>query len=138
MNMIVPVRAAGALLLGLAVLNVFVPRRFNWKAELARVSPLNRQIFSVHAGFIVLILLLMGVLSAFYGEALLAPSPLSRLVLGGLALFWLVRLFTQWFVYDASLWRGHRFNTAMHILFSIFWLYLTAVYAAALWLQLKA
>lgn len=138
MNMSTPVRIAGGLLLGLAVLNVFVPRRFNWRAELTRVSPLNRQIFLVHAGFIVLILILMGVLSAFYSAALLDPSPLSRLVLGGLALFWLVRLFTQWFVYDASLWRGNRFNTGMHWLFTLFWLYLTAVYAAALWQQLDS
>ena len=131
------IKIAGALLLVLAFVNLFLPGRLDWKHDLAKLSLINRQIFRVHAFFIVLILVLMGLLSAFFAPALLSPSPLSRLVLGGLALFWFARLITQWFVYDASLWRGNRFNTWLHVIFSLLWLYLTAVYAAALWLQLN-
>ena len=136
MIMLLPVRVAGVLLLALALLNVFVPKRFGWKEELAKVSLLNRQIFQVHAFFIVLTLVMMGVLSLFFAPALLSPSPLSRLVLGGLALFWLVRLIIQWCVYDSSLWHRNPFNTFMHFAFTLLWIIFIAVYGTALWLQL--
>ena len=73
-----------------------------------------------------------GSLSLLAPDTLLEPSRLSRLVLSGIATFWGLRLLCQWFVYDASLWRGQRFNTVMHALFSLLWLYLTAVYGGAL------
>lgn len=55
-------RICGSFLLGLFVLNFFVPKRFNWAEELPRLSLLNRRIMQVHAIFIALILLMMGLL----------------------------------------------------------------------------
>jgi hypothetical protein len=125
-------RIAGALQIALALLHLAFPRRFRWHEELARLSPLNRQIFHVHTIFICVVLVMIGALSLLAPEALLERSRLSRLVLGGFAGFWGLRLLCQWFVYDAGLWRGHAFNTAVHGLFSLLWLYLTAVYVGAL------
>ncbi len=121
-------RIAGALQILLALLHLAFPRRFQWKEELARLSPLNRQIFMVHTFFICVVLVLFGALSLLAPETLLEPTRLARLVLGGIATFWGLRLLCQWFVYDASLWRGQRFNTVMHVLFTLLWLYLTVVY----------
>jgi hypothetical protein len=42
----------------------------------------------------------------------------------------------QWFFYSPAIWRGHRFNTVMHAVFSITWVYVTATFAAALWSNL--
>ena len=39
----------------------------------------------------------------------------------------------QWCFYSPAIWRGHRFNTVMHYLFSVTWIYVTAVFAVALW-----
>jgi hypothetical protein len=135
--LIILVRLSGAFLLILASLNLLLPMHLEWKNDLAKLSLINRQIFLVHAFFIVLILVMMSVLSLFFAPALLDPSPLSRLALGGLTLFWLTRLVIQWFVYDASLWRGNRFNTFMHISFTLLWCFFTAVYGSSLWLQLN-
>jgi len=125
-------RLGGVLLLGLFVLNFFVPRKFNWAEELPRLSLLNRRIFQVHAIFIALILLLMGLLMVALPRELLAPQPLARAVCAGLALFWLVRLWMQWFLYDAVLWRGKPFETVMHFAFTGLWIFLTATLSAAL------
>ena len=125
-------RLAGGLLLGLFVLNFFVPRRFDWATELPRLSLINRRIVQVHAVFIALTLLMMGLLLVLLPHALLEPTPLARAVLGGLTAFWGLRVYMQWFVYDQSLWRGKRFETAMHALFTGLWVYLTATFAAAL------
>jgi hypothetical protein len=137
MTLLVLLRVAGALLLVLAASHALFPKRLGWNEDLARLTPLNRQVFLVHTFFIVLVVSMMGVLSLAFAELLVAPSPLARFVLAGLTLFWAVRLFVQWFVYDASLWRGDRFNTMVHVVFSILWTYLTAVYGAALWTQLR-
>lgn len=125
-------RLAGALQLALAALHLDFPRRFDWKHELPRLSRLNRQIFVVHTIFIAIVLLMFGGLSLFGSSAFLQPTPLSRLVLGGIAAFWALRLVFQWFVYDSRLWRGNAFNTRVHVLFSVLYLYLSAVYAGVL------
>ena len=125
-------RIAGALQIALALLHVTFPRRFRWAEELARLSPLNRQIFVVHTLFICLVLVMMGALSLLAPGTLLEPTRLSRLVLGGFASFWGLRLLCQWFVYDSSLWRGQTFNSVVHVLFTLLWLYLTVVYLGVL------
>lgn len=88
-------RLAGSFQILLVVLQLFFPKRFHWKEELARLSMLNRQIFIVHTMFICLILLLFGSLSAFAPEALLERTLLSTLLLTGLVIFWGLRLFAQ-------------------------------------------
>ena len=75
---------------------------------------------------------MFGALSLFGADALLAPDPLARAVLGGMLVFWLCRLACQWFVYDRAIWRGRRLYTAMHVAFSALWTYLAFTYALAL------
>jgi hypothetical protein len=131
MLLIALLRIGGIFLLGLFVLNFFVPKRFNWAEELPRLSLLNRRIMQVHAIFIALLLLMMGLLLITMPRALIAPEPLARAVTGGLAVFWGLRLWMQWFLYDAELWRGKKFETATHVAFSGLWIFLTATLFAA-------
>jgi len=126
-------RICGVVLLGLFVLNFFLPRQFNWREELPRLSLINRRIFQVHAIFIAMILLMMGTLLVALPGALLKPDALARAVLIGLIVFWGARLLFQLFFYEAELWRGKRFETLMHVTFSGLWLFLTATFSAALW-----
>lgn len=128
-------RVAGALQIGLAILHLFFPKRFQWKEELSRLSLLNRQVFLVHTVFICFVLVMMGALSLFASQTLVHRTLLSRLVLVGFASFWGLRLVFQWLVFDLRLWRGNSFNTFVHILFTVMWTYLTSVYGAALLLQ---
>lgn len=118
----------GFSLIALAALHLGFPRRFNWSVELNRLSLLNRQIFLVHCFFICLTLVLMGVLALAFTDTLLESSRLGRLVAAGLTIFWAARLLAQWFVYDRTLWRGHRFNTAAHVFFTFVWGYYVAVF----------
>src|SRR3954452_18198028 len=117
MLLVTMLRLSGIFLLGLFVLNFFVPRKFKWAEELPRLSLINRRIFQVHAIFIALMLLMMGLLLILLPHQLITPHPLSRAVCGGLLAFWTVRLWMQWFLYDSELWRGKRFETTMHCIF---------------------
>jgi hypothetical protein len=135
MNLSLNLKLAGVLQFGLAAAHLYFPKRFAWREELAKVSLLTRQIFYVHCFFICLVLVMMGLLSLFWTEELTQRGTLARLVLAGMAGFWGLRLVIQLLVYDAKLWKGNRFNTTMHILFTTLWSYYVCVYATALWRQ---
>jgi cation transport ATPase len=123
--------------IALALAHTTFTRRFNWKEETARLSPLNRQIFYVHTVFLCVVLTLFGLLSLFCANELLAPSRLAAFVLAGLTFFWTLRWLFQFFVYDSRLWKGNRFNMNVHIIFSAVWTYFGCVYGAALWNQIN-
>ncbi|MEX2218131.1 MAG: hypothetical protein WD749_05170 [Phycisphaerales bacterium] len=126
------VRAAGGLMLVLAGLHLFFPRWLGWRADLAKLSLLNRQIFVVHTAFIVLVLVLMGLLSVAGTRMLLDRSPLAGAVLAGFTLFWGVRLLVQIGYYDERLWQGHAGRSVAHVVATLVWTYFTGVFAVAL------
>jgi hypothetical protein len=131
MNLEWNLRIAGALQIVLALLHLTFPARFRWKEELARLSTLNREIFFVHTLFVCVVVAMVGGLSLLAPSDLMQPSGLARLVLIGIAGFWGLRLYCQWFVYTRALWQGDRFNTIVHVLCTMLWVYLIAVYVWA-------
>jgi energy-converting hydrogenase Eha subunit G len=137
MSLEIHLRIAGALLILLAAAHFFFPKELGWKEDLAKLTLLNRQVFLVHTGFIMLILVLFGVLALGFTSDLVAPSRLAAAVLGGLTLFWGSRLITQQFIYDRALWRGNRRNTILHIFATLLWIYLTAVFGWGWWRQMS-
>jgi hypothetical protein len=135
MNLRFHLQIVGLLQIALALAHIGFPRRFGWREETSRLSLLTRQIFYVHAFFICFVLVMFGFLNLLCVEELLKRSPLARAVLLGITLFWLTRWLIQFFVYDSRLWKGNRFNTAMHMVFSALWTYFASVYGIALWRQ---
>lgn len=135
-TLLLHLRLAGVVMASLVVVNLLVPRRFHWREEMSRLSLVNRQIFQAHSVFLVLTLALFSALLLTCGPALLEPTRLSRAVLAGLTIFWGLRMLMQWCFYSPLLWRGHRFNTVMHYTFSVVWVYVTTVFAVALWANL--
>jgi hypothetical protein len=111
----------------LAWLHAVFPARFEWKKDLQHISLINRQLMYVHTFFIALAVLLMGVL-CFTSATELVQTPLGKRVCVGLGVFWGFRLYVQFFVYSPKLWRGKTFETAVHILFVLFWTYLPIVF----------
>ena len=132
MNLVLHLQLAGAGLLALAAAHLLFPRRFAWREELPRLSLLNRQMFQVHVVFIVAMLTLFGALSVFLADELVDGSRLAKALLTGFVVIWSMRLVTQLFVYDRSLWRGQRGPTLIHVGFTAFWAYLVLVYGLAL------
>jgi hypothetical protein len=134
----VHLKVVGVLLVALGLAHSLFGRYFNWKQELAPLSLLTRQVFQVHGFFIALVVAMMGVCSLFYTTALLASGDLSRVVLSGFLIFWLSRLAIQLFVYDPAIWRGRRFYAFMHVVFTIFWIYVVLTYGNALRIAWKS
>ena len=136
-TLVAHLQAGGVVMAVLVVVNLFVPSRFHWREEMSRLSLVNRQIFQVHSMFLVLTLGLFSALLLTCAPALVEPTPLSRAILVGLTIFWGLRMVMQWCFYSSELWRGHRFNTVVHVAFSAIWIYLTTVFAVTLWTNLQ-
>ncbi|MFZ1378722.1 MAG: hypothetical protein WAS56_03585, partial [Saprospiraceae bacterium] len=62
----------------------------------------------------------------------LIETSIGRKLSLGLAVFWTIRLFTQIFIYSPILWKGKAFETIVHVLFTIFWAYMSLVFWLAL------
>lgn len=120
-------KVIGILLMVLALVHIIFPSYFNWKEELKALSLINREMMMVHTFFIALTVLLMGILCLTSSNELVETS-LGRKISFGLAMFWSIRLLMQFFGYSSALWKGKRLETAVHVLFSFFWTYLSVVF----------
>ena len=128
--MILHFQIVGSLMIILAFLHIGFPNYFKWKDEFKTVSLINRQMMYVHTLFLAVMLLLMGLLCISSAKELISSS-LGRRVCFGLGLFWLLRLIIQFWGYSSSLWRGKRFETTVHVLFSGLWVYFTVIFLVA-------
>ena len=131
----IALRVAGAGLLLLAVLHVPIGRHLQWREDAARLTPVNASIFHVHAFFICLILVIMGLPCLLDPRVFLEPTRAGAWLSWSFAAFWAIRLYCQWFVYEADLWRNKRLETALHGWFTFVWAALTALFTACGLLQ---
>jgi hypothetical protein len=120
--MILHYKITGILLIALAFVHFAFPRYFNWNTELKSLSLINRQMMTVHTFFIALTVFLMGLLCLTASREL-TETDLGKKIALGLGIFWTIRLFIQFFGYSTYLWKGKKFETWMHILFSSLWTY---------------
>lgn len=130
---ILNLQAIGISQILLALIHLGFEKRFNWKQEFTSLSLLNRQMTYVHTFFIAFTVFLNGLLCFFAAEHLVTPSPLGFYLLFGLSIFWITRLYTQFFVYKTELWRGKTFETTVHIVFSLIWLWYSLSFLFLAW-----
>ena len=117
----------GTLLIALALVHIVFPKYFNWKEELKSLSLINRQMMTVHTFFIALTLFLIGLL-CLTSSSELVETNLGKKISLGLGIFWTFRLFIQFFGYSNDLWKGKKFETLIHIVFSLLWTYLSFIF----------
>lgn len=117
----------GCCLILLGLVHGIFPRHFNWRQELSSLSIMNKEMMYVHTFFIAFTLLLVGILCLTSSTELIDTTLGKRISLG-LGVFWIVRLYVQFFGYSSITWKGKPFETIVHILFSIFWTYLSAIF----------
>ncbi len=122
--------AAGAVQLVIAAANAVIPAKLRYAENLAKVSVMVRQVFIVHAVYIVGLLVAFAGLCFGYAGELASGVGLGRTLSAGLAVFWGVRVPIQLFYYDAEPKRRH---PVAHVCFSAMFIFLTAVFGVAAW-----
>lgn len=123
----IQLKIIGVLLTILAFIHIGFPKYFHWEKELKSLSLMNKQMMKVHTFFIALVVFLIGLLCLTSSKELIETSLGNKISLG-LGIFWCIRLFFQLFIYSPKLWKGKVFETSMHILFTIFWIYMSAIF----------
>lgn len=118
------IKIIGYLLMVLACVHVIFPKYFGWKEDLAPLQQINRSMMKVHTFFIALTVFLMGLLCVTSTQDLL-QTELGRKLCLGLGIFWLIRLFFQFFIYPSILWKGKKLETIIHIVAIVFWIFLS-------------
>ena len=117
----------GCILIVLSMIHINFPKKFMWKEEFSRVSLLNRQMMYVHTFFIALVVFLIGLLCLTSAKELV-QTDLGKRICFGIFIFWFARLLTQFFGYSAQLWKNKKYETRVHIVISILWVYLSVVF----------
>jgi hypothetical protein len=130
--MLIHLKIIGLLLVSLASIHIIFPKYFHWNKELKTLSLINRQMMTVHTFFIALTVFFMGLLCLSSAKELVESHLGKKLVLG-FGIFWTIRLFIQIFVYSKDLWKGKTFETTIHIIFSILWIYFSVIFLAIWW-----
>lgn len=128
MNLIPCLWLAGFVQLLVASANLFAPRILHYRENLARVSPMIREVFIVQNAYIVLVLAANAGLCFCFAADLAGGSALGRSISGFLALFWGLRIAVQLFCYDRATRR--RFPV-FDLLFLLAFAYLTGVFVVA-------
>lgn len=127
MNIYFHIKLIGVLFIILAIIHIVFPKYFHWKEELSRLSLVNKEMMVIHTFFIALVVFLMGLLCVISTKDLVETN-LGKTISFGLGIFWGIRLVIQFFGYSSQLWKGKTFETAVHIVFSVFWFYITTIF----------
>jgi hypothetical protein len=120
--------AAGAVQLAIIAANFALPKKLECRVNLARVSPMIREVFIIHWVYIVLVIGIFASLSFWFAPELAGAGRLGRYLSAVMATFWLLRVPIQLFFYDPEIRRQNRLvDVAILLAFS----YLGAVFGIA-------
>jgi hypothetical protein len=115
MTLVSLLRIAAAAQLAIALLNLFLARLLDWKADLDRMPLLLREVFHVHGWFISITLGIFGIMTLRFTDAMAASSnEACRWLTAGIGIFWAIRTVLQVTWYSGSHWHGRPVRTAMH------------------------
>ncbi|HCN36811.1 MAG TPA: hypothetical protein DIS94_03750 [Bacteroidetes bacterium] len=121
------IEICGVILVILGLMHLVFPKYFKWKTELKSLSLINREMMKVHTFFIGVTVFLMGVLCLTNSNNLI-NTEFGKTISLGLGFFWGLRLIIQFYGYSSDLWKGKKFETIIHIFFSLIWSFFTFVF----------
>lgn len=86
---------AGLAHFGVLTAAALVPARLQWKEELTKLPHLQRQMYWVYGGYVVMAIVAFGAISVFNADELAGGGALARALCGYIAIFWGIRLALQ-------------------------------------------
>ncbi len=113
---------------GMVLANFYLPSKLRYRENLSRVAPMIREIFVVHAAYIVAIVFLFAVLTLRFTGDLASGHGLGQFLAASISLFWLCRVPLQLFYYDSEIRRANRAGDVAMIAALLF---LATAYGAA-------
>ena len=115
---------------GILSASALTPYVLDWKTVLKSLTPFLKNLFWVYGGFIVLVIIGMGVLTLMNLKAMANGDPVARSIAGFIATFWCARLLVQIFIFDVKVYLTNIWlKMGYHTLTAAF-VYFTALYSA--------
>lgn len=100
-----------------------VPQELDWETDLASLQPLNRKLLWTYGGFIVMMIVAFGVMTALFHDQFVAGSPVALGLCGLIAVFWSARILVDFFYFSHDDWPdgvefvvGHTMLTSLFLL----------------------
>ena len=122
------VQIAGAVELAIGLANLPLATRLQYRKNLAGASEIVRQVFYVHAAYIVLVVLGFAALALLFPAELSSGRPIGRFLSAFLAIFWLLRVPIQLFYYPVEI---RRQNRLADVIFTVAFAFLAVVFGLA-------
>ena len=122
------IQVAGAVQLAIGLANLPLAIRLQYRRNLAGASEIVRQVFYVHAAYIVLVVFGFAALSLLFPTDLASGRPLGRFLSTFLAIFWLLRVPIQLFYYPTEI---RRQNRLADVIFTVAFASLAVVFGLA-------
>ena len=122
------VQVAGAVQLAIGLANLPLASRLQYRKNLEGASAIVREVFYVHAAYIVLVVLGFATLSLLFPTDLAGGQPLGRFLSGFLAIFWLLRVPIQLFYYPTEI---RRQNRLADVVFTLAFAFLAIIFGLA-------
>ena len=93
--------AGGVFNLGFTIFHLFFWKLFDWKKDLASLTPVNRSVMQILNLCLTFMIFVMSYVSLFLPREMLATN-LGRSLLVAFALFWFLRMLEQIFVFEVK------------------------------------
>ncbi len=122
------IQIAGAVQLAIGLANLPLATRLQYQKNLAGASEIVRQVFYVHAAYIVLVVLGFAALALLFPAELSSGRPIGRFLSAFLAIFWLLRVPIQLFYYPVEI---RRQNRLADVIFTVAFAFLAVVFGLA-------
>lgn len=128
---------AGLAQIALVIGSLAIPKILNWRAELAKVQPLIKQMFWTYAAYILVINLCFGLLSLFATRELTNGSVLATLVDAFIAVYWISRILIQFLYFDRTNFPQGTWNKIGEAVLVTLFIFLSIVYSIAFYLNIQ-
>ncbi len=116
---------AGFVLAMITLANFIAPGMLGYKENLAKVDTFIRQVFCVHCGYTVLMLVGMILACVFYNAELIANEGLAKGLNIFLAVFWGSRVIVQVVFYDKAIKKKY---PIFNVMFFVAFAYLAVIF----------
>lgn len=128
---------AGLAQLALVAGSLAIPKVLDWHTGLAKLRPLLKQMFWTYAAYILVTNLCFGLISAFDFRDLANHSTLAALITGFIAVYWISRVFIQFFYFDRTDFPPGKWNKMAEIVLVTLFIFLSVIYSLALYANLN-
>ena len=91
---------AAAMQLLMLIASALTPRVLDWRKNLAVLHPFLRKLFWVYGVFIVMVIIAFAILTFRHAEQMAAHEPVARSLCLFITIFWGVRLFVQFAIFE--------------------------------------